>query len=110
MKKLLLTLVGAALSLCASAADDSVVINFGNATADNVTGTFFEESYKADSTLDKRAHWEPVESITLNNYTFTVTAAEDAQNAPALYFEKTTTKRHFAFMSVQPSLSQRQKV
>ncbi len=84
MKKLLLTLAGAA-ALSFSSYAETVTINVDDAA--DVQGTFIEEVKKDDGSVQAAAHYQPLESLKLGDFTFSFTTTNtSATSAPAYYY------------------------
>lgn len=89
MKKLLLSI----LSLVAMAgfARAEVTLNVNDAT--DFKGTLIEETLKADGTPQEGKHYQPIESFTLGNFTFSFsTTSENESQIPAYYWATSTSK------------------
>ena len=88
MKKLLLTLAGAAaLSFGAYAQSESFNVN----DATDINGTFTEETKKDDGSVQAAAHYQPLVSFTLGNYKFEFSTTNDnASSQPAYYYATST--------------------
>ncbi|MBD5218612.1 MAG: hypothetical protein HDS73_09050 [Bacteroidales bacterium] len=85
MKKTLLTLA-AAMTLCSALAAD-VTYEMTNIDTSLLKGEYQETTYKEDGSVSAWARWQPLESMTLGNYTLTFEQGE-ATNAPAFYTAK----------------------
>ena len=85
MKKTLLTLA-AAMTLCSALAAD-VTYEMTNLDTSLLKGEYQETTYKEDGSVSAWARWQPLESMTLGNYTLTFEQGE-ASNAPAFYTAK----------------------
>ena len=68
-----------------------ISISLNVADAENITGTFVEETLKDDGSLQAAAHYQPLESYTISDYTFefSTTSTNDSQ-APAYYCTPST--------------------
>lgn len=82
MKKYLLTFAAAALAAGTMVAED---VTLSVASASDIQGAFVEESTTAQGTT--KAHYQPVESMKIGDFSFTFKAGEgtDKNQAPALY-------------------------
>ncbi len=89
MKKLLPTLAAGALAMGAYA--QSVTLNVDD--AQDIKGTFAEEELKDDGSVKTAAHYQPLESFKLGDYTFTFSSTnENASSQPAYYHATSTSK------------------
>lgn len=90
MKKTLLTLA-AAVTMCSAFAADATY-DITGISKDLVKGNYEDTSYKDDGTVNAYARWQPLESLTLGNYTLTFNKGDEKNTAPALYTAKEGNK------------------
>ena len=90
MNKLLLTLAAAAVSFAAQA--EEVTFNLNNVADTDLTGgEWIEETLKADgSGIQAAKHYEPVGSLKIEGFTFTISYPEKGTK-PAFYYSTSTT-------------------
>ena len=85
MKKFLLTLATAAIAMTAAAQTE---LNVNDATT--FDGTWVEEALKADGTVQAAAHYQPINSFKLGDYTVSFTDG-GGKNAAAYYYATSTS-------------------
>ncbi len=85
MKKLLLSLAAAAMTLSASA--ESFTFEIKNAT--DIQGTLVEQVDKPDGSVQAYKHYQPLESLKLGAFSFAFAKADEKNTDPAFYYSKT---------------------
>ncbi|MDE7467052.1 MAG: hypothetical protein K2M61_01700, partial [Muribaculaceae bacterium] len=90
MKKLLLSLAAAAMSLAVSA--EEVTFNLNDVLDSDLTGgEWIEETKKDDGSVQAAKHYQPVKTLTIDGYTFTLNLLNEKGTAPAFYYATSTT-------------------
>lgn len=67
----------------------TLILNVNDAT--DIEGTFVEETYKSDGSVQAAAHYQPLESLKIGDYTFKFTSTNsNASSQPAYYYATST--------------------
>ncbi len=90
MKKLLLTLAAAAMSLAVSAEEVSFNLNDVKDT-DLTGGEWIEETKKDDGSVNAAKHYQPVKTLTIDGFTFSLNLVNEKGTVPAFYYSTSTT-------------------
>ena len=100
MKKLLLSLAAAAMSLAVSA--EEVTFNLNDVLDSDLTGgEWIEETKKDDGSVQAAKHYQPVKTLTIDGYTFTLNLLNEKGTAPAFYYATSTTAAEKAQKSLR---------
>ncbi|MGM9845428.1 MAG: hypothetical protein ACI30K_04280 [Muribaculaceae bacterium] len=83
MKKTLLSLMCVAAFGYANA--EVVHLDCNDVDLTTIEGTYTETTYKEDESVNAYAHWQPVTSLKLGDFTFSFYAPAEATNQPAYY-------------------------
>lgn len=88
MKKILLFTLFAIFGVIANA-QTTVTLNVNDAT--DIVGTFIEETAKEDGTVTAATHYQPLESLVIDDYAFGfTTTSANASQQPAYYYATST--------------------
>ena len=83
MKKTLLSLMCVAAFGYANA--EVVHLDCNDVDLTTIEGTYVETTYNEDESVKAYAHWQPVTSLKLGDFSFSFYAPDDATNQPAYY-------------------------
>lgn len=90
MKKLLLTLAAAIMSLAVNAEEVNFNLNDVN-DSDLTGGEWIPETQKEDGSINAAKHYEPVATLTIEGFTFSTKLLNEKGTKPAFYYATSTT-------------------
>ncbi|MDE6318101.1 MAG: hypothetical protein K2L73_06840, partial [Muribaculaceae bacterium] len=82
---------GAEAVLVNDVSEANVYFNLNDVSDSDLTGgQWIEESLNADGSVKSAKHYEPVQTLSIDGYTFTLKLTNDKGTAPAFYYSPST--------------------